>query len=65
MDLKKTGKTLVEQMGAAPVLSKPTRFSVDGDDENKTLMCRALMKDCAFYYDAPTIKEEMTMQKTL
>merc|ERR1711885_21618 len=28
-------------------------------------MWRALMKDCAFYYDAPTIKEELSMQKTI
>ena len=42
-----------------------SRFEVTGDDENKTLMWRSLMKDCAFYYDVPTIDDEMKMKKTL
>ena len=65
LDAKRSGKTLVEKMGAAPQIKKAQRFKIDGDDENQTLMWRSLMKDCAFYYDAPTIKEEMSMQKTL
>ena len=48
-------------MGAAPQAKKVERFSVAGDDEHSTLMWRALMKDCAFYFDAPTIKEEIGM----
>ena len=28
-------------------------------------MWGALMKDCAFYYDVPTIDEEVKMKKTL
>ena len=28
-------------------------------------MWRAMMKDCAFYYDAPTIDEEVDMKKKL
>ena len=44
---------------------KPTRFVIAGDDANQTLMWRSLMKDCAFYFDVPTLDEERSMRKTL
>ena len=43
----------------------PKRFKIEGDDDNQTLMWRSLMKDCAFYYDVPTISEEVAMKRTL
>ena len=42
-----------------------SRFEVAGDDANKTLMWRSLMKDCAFYYDLPTVEDEVKMKRTL
>ncbi len=65
MQEKKSGKTLVEKLGTATPIKKVERFSVEGDDSFGTLMWRSLMKDCAFYYDAPTINEEIEMQKTI
>ena len=62
------GKTLVEQLGtqkSRPAPLKPTRFKVEGDDENQTLMWRELMKDCAFYFDVPTLEEERDMRSLL
>ena len=44
---------------------KATRFTIPGDDENNTKMWESLMKDCAFYYDVPTIDDEIQMRKTL
>ena len=54
---KKSGATLAEQLGVEKQAStsERKRFTVANDDANKTLMWRSLMKDCAFYYDAPTI----------
>ena len=47
------------------VTVKATRFTIPGDDENDTRMWESLMKDCAFYYDVPTVEDEIQMRKTL
>ena len=62
------GKTLAEQMGVhktKPVPIKATQFTIQGDDANNTRMWESLMKDCAYYYDVPTIEDEIHMRKTL
>ena len=41
------------------------RFSVANDDKFKTKKWESLMRDCAFYLDRPTIREESSMKKTL
>ena len=64
----KGDKTLVEKLGQDVLESRDrlsSRFDVNGDDENKTLMWRSLMKDCAFYYDVPTLEDELKMKRTL
>tara|TARA_B110000238_G_scaffold44645_1_gene48213 strand:- start:221 stop:472 length:252 start_codon:yes stop_codon:yes gene_type:complete len=64
----KGDKTLVEKLGQDALESRDrlsSRFDVNGDDENKTLMWRSLMKDCAFYYDVPTLEDELKMKRTL
>ena len=64
----KGSKTLVEKLGQDGAESRDrlsSRFDVTGDDDNKTLMWRSLMKDCAFYYDAPTLEDELKMKRTL
>ena len=43
----------------------PVRFSVEGDDKFKTKKWEAMMGDCAFYFDNPTLSEESNMKKTL
>ena len=61
-------KTLAEKLGQGHddvFVDRKARFKIEGDDENNTLMWSSLMKDCAFYYDLPTIKEEIKMKKTL
>ena len=59
-------KSLVEKLGKQKAdTSRLQRFTVEGDDEHKTLMWRALMKDSAYYFDVPTIGEEREMRKTL
>ena len=63
----KAGKSLAEQLGQtkeAPNKKAP-RFTINNDDEHGTLMWRSLMKDCAYYYDVPTIEEELAMKTTL
>ena len=63
----KAGRSLAEQLGEtkdAPVRTQP-RFAIKNDDEHGTLMWRSLMKDCAYYYDVPTIEEEVEMKKSL
>ena len=35
------------------------------DDKFKTKKWESLMRDCAFYLDRPTIREESSMKKTL
>ena len=60
------GRTLVEQVGKpTPAPLKPTRFTIEGDDANQTLMWRSLMKDCAYYFDVPSLEEERKMKFTL
>ena len=65
--VKRSGATLAEQLGVEKQASVADRkrFTVANDDANQTLMWRALMKDCAFYYDAPTIEDEVAMKKKL
>jgi len=38
---------------------------VEGDNKFRTKKWDALMGDCAFYFDKPSIKEESHMKKTL
>ena len=35
------------------------------DDEQKSKKWDALLTDCAFYFDSPSIKQEVAMKKTL
>jgi len=59
-------KTLIEKMGKQTKdESRMQRFEVANDDEHKTLMWRALMKDSAYYFDVPSIQEEKAMRKNL
>ena len=60
------GKTLIEKLGQQqkPKVNHP-RFEIEGDDENNSLMWRSLLKDCAYYYDVPTLADENRMRKTL
>ena len=62
------GKSLLEKMKLDSVTQKnelAPRFKIDGDDSYQTLMWRSLMKDCAFYYDVPTLDDELKMRRTL
>ena len=43
----------------------PVQFKVAGDDKFKTKKWEALVSDCAFYYDNPTIADESNMKKKL
>jgi len=43
----------------------PEVFKVEGDDKWKTKKWEAMMSDCAFYFDKPTISEESAMKRTL
>ena len=52
-------------MGVKQEPTGPRRFTIEGDDENQTKMWSALMKDCAYYYDVPTINDENKMKRTL
>ena len=63
---KKSGSA-VETFGkmAKPAPLRPTRFVIEGDDSNQTLKWRYLMKDCAFYFDIPSLEEERSMKSTL
>ena len=38
-----------------PVYQESKPFQVDGDDKFKTLKFTEFLKDCAFYYDKPTL----------
>ena len=44
---------------------KSNRFRIKGDDQFYSKQWEAMMKDCAFYYDRPTITQETTMRQTL
>jgi len=62
------GKSLAEQMGVHKTKGLPPvpkRFTIEGDDANNSGMWGALMKDCAYYYDVPTIEDEIKMRRTL
>ena len=64
----KKDKTLVEKLGQDAPEQRDrlsSRFVIQGDDENKTLMWRSLMKDSAYYYDVPTLDDEVKMKRTL
>ena len=61
-------KTLAEKLGQqhkdfSDQIEK--RFVIENDDPNRTLMWRALMKDCAYYFDYPTIPQEERMRRTI
>ena len=43
----------------------PVMFKVEGDDKFKTKKWEALMGDCAFYLDRPSLTDESRMKKTL
>ena len=43
----------------------PVMFKVEGDDKFKTKKWEALMGDCAFYLDRPSLADESRMKKTL
>jgi len=59
-------KTLVERLGIENTQpDRLARFKVEGDDKFQTLMYKSLLKDCAFYFDVPSIKDENKMKKTL
>lgn len=47
----------------ALVYKKP--FKVDGDDKFKTKLWSSMMSDATFYYDNPTIEDEIIMRKKL
>lgn len=40
-------------------------FKVEGDDALKSKKWEAMMSDCAFYYDRPTLSDESKMKRTL
>ena len=65
-------KTYAEQVDAnkyrvmRPTLGEdPVMFKVAGDDSFKSKKWEALMTDCAFYYDKPTLSDESNMKRTL
>ena len=61
-------KTLAEKLGHTHLDFSDRvekRFTIANDDENKTLMWRSLMKDCAYYFDFPTINQEERMRRTI
>ena len=43
----------------------PVVFKVPGDDKLKSKKWEAMMSDCAFYLDRPSIMDESEMKKTL
>ena len=62
------GKTLAEKLGKETLdfsdkIEK--RFTIENDDEGRTLMWRALMKDCGYYFDFPSIPQEEKMRRTI
>ena len=40
-------------------------FKVEGDDKFKTKKWEAMMGDCAFYFDKPSLSDESQMKRTL
>jgi len=49
----------------ATMPKKPTRFVLPNDDANKSGMWQSAMRDAAYYFDNPTLKQEVSMKKTL
>lgn len=69
---KNSSMTFAEKTDSSKyTVSKPTwgqdpvMFKVPGDNKFKSKKWEALMSDCAFYFDKPTIKEESNMKRTL
>jgi hypothetical protein len=70
--LKNQQQTYAEQVNSSDyTVSRPTYgqdpviFKVPGDDKFKTKKWEAMLSDCAFYFDRPSLKEESNMKKTL
>lgn len=42
-----------------------TPFTVEGDDQYKSLLWKSMMKDATFYFDQPSIEDEQSMLKKL
>ena len=62
------GLELPEQLGITRADTdslRVKRFTVAGDDEHKSKTWANFMKDCAFYYDVPTMDEERAMKRKL
>ncbi len=69
---KNSGLTFSETTDVSKyTVSKPTwgqdpvMFKVAGDNKFKSKKWEALMSECAFYFDKPTIKDESAMKRTL
>ena len=46
--------------------AKPTRFTIENDDPTyQPLMWSSAMRDAAYYFDEPSLKQEIKMKKTL
>jgi len=45
--------------------NRALRFKVAGDDKFFSGKWEAMMRDCAFYYDAPTLEAETEMKRKL
>ena len=41
------------------------RFKVEGDDKFFSKKWEAMMKDCTFYFDSPSLAQELQMKRTL
>jgi hypothetical protein len=70
LEQKNAAKTYAEKVKRSQYTrlegrTKPERFSVKDDDEQKSKKWDALFVDCAFYFDAPTVQQEVAMKKTL
>ena len=42
-----------------------TPFTVEGDDQYKSLLWKSMMKDASFYFDQPSLEDEQSMRKKL
>lgn len=65
-------KTYAEQVDASKYThaklnlgQDPPSYKIQGDNKFKTKKWEAMMSDCAFYFDRPSIAEESAMKKTL
>ena len=48
-----------------PYVKEPHRFQVEGDDKYFSKQWESMMKDCGFYYDNPSVEQEVQMKRTL